>query len=198
MSTILQKKKNHGFHSTLNFNLKNITTKTTHAYTVFSYLQEAGKFDDTPSKTLAFWFHQTHLVHIYSEESLGLSPIFTDHHTGYQVTVIWKRDHKHNHQCFFMFFLDLFLYKKIKSHFWNCCIYNIFNMPFVVWAKNSVLIIRILLNKGLFTPAKVFQGSSEVFHTHQFEMSWHVCRDKPNMRHVSNLGMYWVMSNLFV
>lgn len=50
---------------------------------LFSYLQEAGKLDYTPSKAFGFWFDQTHLVHVYSEEPLGLTAIFADHHTGY-------------------------------------------------------------------------------------------------------------------
>ncbi len=56
--------------------------------TLFSYLQEAGKLDYTPTQPFGFWLDQTHLVHIYGEESLGLATIFTDHHTCYEVTVI--------------------------------------------------------------------------------------------------------------
>lgn len=57
---------------------------------LFSYLQKAGELHYTPSEALAFRFDQTHLVHVYGKKPLGLAAVFTDHHAGYEVTVIWK------------------------------------------------------------------------------------------------------------
>ena len=54
----------------------------TKVYKLLSYLQESSELDHTPSEAFGFWLDQTHLVHIYSEEPLGLAAIFTDHHTG--------------------------------------------------------------------------------------------------------------------
>lgn len=67
---------------------------------LFSYLQKAGELHYTPSKALAFWFDQTHLVHVNSEKPLGLAAVFTDYHAGYEVTVIWKsRKKKKRYKC---------------------------------------------------------------------------------------------------
>lgn len=64
-------------------------TITKHA--VYSaYLQKASKLNHTPSEAFSFWFHQAHLINIDSKEPLGLAAIFAHHHTGYEVTVIWK------------------------------------------------------------------------------------------------------------
>lgn len=62
--------------------MRAMTQRHTHT-PLFSYLQEAGKLDYTPSEAFGFWFDQTHLVDIHSEEPLGLAAIFTDHHTSY-------------------------------------------------------------------------------------------------------------------
>lgn len=60
-----------------------------HSHTLlFPYLQKAGKLDNPPAKAFGFWFNQTHLVYVYSEEPLGLAALFTHHHAGYEVTVI--------------------------------------------------------------------------------------------------------------
>lgn len=53
-----------------------------------SHLQEAGELDHPPAEPLGLRLDQAHLVHVHGEEPLGLAAVFTDHHAGYEVTVV--------------------------------------------------------------------------------------------------------------